>query len=256
MRSPERKKLLIDGMRLGRHARGLRPDFGSSSSFLSEQNRTQSDLAVSLIGHRAGQRVICAGRWLALMGHGHGSQTKAFAAAYPRNDHPGVIVFLAACLPLKVDAEYVGVDLELVLAVDTSGSMSSAELLIQRQGYIAALRHADFAAALAIPRRDGYRLCRVGRAERSERSIVPWTIVSDADVGRAICREPRSGAPPLGIQFGAVGDGHVYFASTPVLRLAFLPLRMHATSSIFRATAPTTSAVRSGRPATGSLQTG
>src|SRR3954454_16247961 len=40
------------------------------------------------------------------------------------------------------------VDLDLVLAVDASDSMSPAELLIQRQGYGAAFRHADVVAAV------------------------------------------------------------------------------------------------------------
>lgn len=91
---------------------------------------------------------------------------------------PAIIVFLAACLPLKVNAEYVGVDLELVLAVDTSGSMSSADLLIQRQGYIAALRHADFAAALAT--RGAMAIAYVEWAgPNDQKVIVPWTIVSN-----------------------------------------------------------------------------
>jgi hypothetical protein len=41
------------------------------------------------------------------------------------------------------------VDLELVLAVDVSVSMSPNELTVQRQGYVAALRHPELFAAIA-----------------------------------------------------------------------------------------------------------
>ncbi|HEX2146083.1 MAG TPA: DUF1194 domain-containing protein, partial [Pseudorhizobium sp.] len=40
------------------------------------------------------------------------------------------------------------VDVELVLAVDVSRSMDYEEVRIQREGYVAALRHPDFIAAV------------------------------------------------------------------------------------------------------------
>ena len=71
------------------------------------------------------------------------------------------------------------VDLELVLAVDTSGSMSKAELLIQRRGYIAALRHADVAVAIAM--RGAVAVAYLEWAgPDDQRIVVPWTVLSDA----------------------------------------------------------------------------
>ena len=93
---------------------------------------------------------------------------------------PWALVFFGTCLPMEeIAAGPTAVDLELVLAVDTSGSMSKAELLIQRQGYIAALRHADVAAAIAT--RGAVAVAYVEWAgPDDQRIVVPWTVVSDA----------------------------------------------------------------------------
>lgn len=40
------------------------------------------------------------------------------------------------------------VDLELVIAVDVSGSMDQEEFALQREGYVAAIRHPDFIGAI------------------------------------------------------------------------------------------------------------
>ena len=90
----------------------------------------------------------------------------------------GVLILACAGLPARADADRAMVDLELVLAVDVSGSMSVAELLVQRQGYVAALRHPDVAAALAI--RGGVALAYVEWAgSNDQRVVVPWTVVAD-----------------------------------------------------------------------------
>ena len=91
---------------------------------------------------------------------------------------PWSMVLLGTCLPLQVAAGP-AVDLELILAVDVSGSMSQAELLVQRQGYIAALRSPDI--AVAITNRGGVAIAYVEWAGPDEqRIVVPWTVVSDA----------------------------------------------------------------------------
>jgi hypothetical protein len=94
-----------------------------------------------------------------------------------------VLVTLFACAPLRVEAGPVAVDLELVLAVDVSGSMSRAELLVQRQGYIAALRSPDISAT--ITNRGGVALAYMEWAGPGEqRIVVPLTVVSDATDAR------------------------------------------------------------------------
>ncbi|NIR97450.1 MAG: DUF1194 domain-containing protein, partial [Gammaproteobacteria bacterium] len=53
--------------------------------------------------------------------------------------------------PLAAE-ERIAVDLELVLAVDTSRSMDYDELLLQREGYAAALEHPAVSSALSLGR--------------------------------------------------------------------------------------------------------
>jgi hypothetical protein len=89
------------------------------------------------------------------------------------------LVFLGTFLPMEeIAAGPTEVDLELVLAVDVSGSMSKAELLIQRQGYIAALRSDEVGASIAF--RGGVALAYMEWAgPDQQRIVVPWTVVSD-----------------------------------------------------------------------------
>jgi len=65
----------------------------------------------------------------------------------------GMVAVIAAAIatlvPASVRAEGVPVDLELVLAVDVSWSVDPTEARLQRDGYIAALRHPRVAAAIA-----------------------------------------------------------------------------------------------------------
>mgnify|MGYP001466633318 CR=1 FL=1 len=74
------------------------------------------------------------------------------------------------------------VDVELVLAVDVSGSMDYEEARVQRAGYVEALQHPDFINAV----RDGL----TGRIAISyfewagtihDSSYIPWQIISGAD---------------------------------------------------------------------------
>nr|WP_197435134.1 DUF1194 domain-containing protein [Nitratireductor arenosus] len=78
------------------------------------------------------------------------------------------------------------VDVELVLAVDVSLSMSPSELKIQREGYMAALMHERVIAAI----RDGLH----GKiavtyfewaGETSQRLVVPWTRIASLDDAQA-----------------------------------------------------------------------
>jgi len=94
------------------------------------------------------------------------------------------------------------VDLELVLAVDVSGSMSQPELLVQRYGYIAALRSPDIAAA--ISNRGAVALAYLEWAGPNEQKIVvPWTILTSAADARRFANmladsplDPGFSSPP------------------------------------------------------------
>lgn len=75
------------------------------------------------------------------------------------------------------------VDIELVLAVDVSWSMDLEEQQLQREGYVAALRHPDVRAAIA--RGDWQRIALTyveWAGNELDRVVVPWQMIeSDAD---------------------------------------------------------------------------
>lgn len=94
------------------------------------------------------------------------------------------------------------VDLELVLAVDVSGSMSASELETQRRGYVAALRHSDTGRAVGSGQLQRIAITYVEWAgENEQRIVVPWTILSRAD--DAIAFAARLEAAPIPPAFPA-----------------------------------------------------
>jgi len=72
------------------------------------------------------------------------------------------------------------VDLLLVLAADASGSMSSIELRLQRDGYARAFRHHDTAAAILSGALGRIAVTYVEWAGRNDQVVVvPWTVLAD-----------------------------------------------------------------------------
>ncbi len=93
---------------------------------------------------------------------------------------PLALLLIGACVTSKADAGPGYIDLELVLAVDASDSMSRTEKLVQRYGYIAALRSAEVAAAITA--RGALALSYVEWAgPHEQRIVVPWSILADAE---------------------------------------------------------------------------
>ncbi len=89
-------------------------------------------------------------------------------------------LLLAACLALFAQPAraQTAVDVELVLAVDISYSMDFDELALQREGYITALRSADFANALRGGAHGKIALIYVEWAGTHEQTVVvPWTLI-------------------------------------------------------------------------------
>lgn len=86
------------------------------------------------------------------------------------------------------------VDLELVLAVDGSRSMDPDEQLLQRQGYIAALRHPEVIAAI-----QSGPLGRIAityfewSGVNSQRIVVPWSLIEDSESADAVASRIRPG---------------------------------------------------------------
>lgn len=110
------------------------------------------------------------------------------------------------------------VDVELVLAVDVSLSMSTDELEIQRRGYAAALTHDNVLQAIA----DGaYGKIAVTYVEWAgttwQRVIVPWTVIaSRADAERVVAQlsaQPPNSARRTSIS-GALEFGADLFAES------------------------------------------
>jgi hypothetical protein len=100
------------------------------------------------------------------------------------------IIFLAALMVPRVEARAAAVDLELVLAVDVSGSIDAQEKAVQRDGYLAAIRSPEFAAAVRAGPLGKIRLAYVEWAgEGAQRLIVPWRVIDGAEAAQAFTNE-------------------------------------------------------------------
>ena len=72
------------------------------------------------------------------------------------------------------------VDVALVLAVDSSGSISEQRLSMQIQGYLDAIRHPTFIEAVQGGRRGRIGLTFVTWTDaRRQDQTVPWTVIGD-----------------------------------------------------------------------------
>jgi Protein of unknown function (DUF1194) len=91
-------------------------------------------------------------------------------------------LLLAHAAAAPAAAQGTPVDLELVLAVDVSGSMDPDEHAIQRRGYVEAFTHPDVVGAI---RSGPFGRVAVAYVEwggpASQAVTVPWTLVEDLD---------------------------------------------------------------------------
>lgn len=105
----------------------------------------------------------------------------------------GAVIALTGVLAAPASAQEV-VDVELVLAVDISLSMSQKELEIQRDGYIAAITSAPVIDAI----RDGIHgkiaLSYMEWAgDQSQYVIVPWTVIASHEDAERVAEMIRTG---------------------------------------------------------------
>lgn len=78
------------------------------------------------------------------------------------------------------------VDLELVLAVDTSRSIDADEVALQRAGYIAAIRHSDFIEAIKTGFRGRIALSYFEWAGQvRQETLVPWQVIDSVESASA-----------------------------------------------------------------------
>ena len=134
----------------------------------------------------------------------------------------GLALALSAFLPVQAPAQEV-VDVELVLAVDVSLSMSFEELRIQRDGYVAALTHDDVINAIRNGAHGKIAVTYFEWAgDASQYMVVPWTIIASAQdaqqVARMITASPPNSARRTSIS-GGLRYAHDLFAESPVRSL-------------------------------------
>jgi hypothetical protein len=108
--------------------------------------------------------------------------------------------------------ERLPVDLELVIAVDVSGSMDREEFELQRQGYVAAIRHPEFISAV---RSGAYGRIALTYVEWSgadrQTAIVPWRMVDSPET--AIAFADALATHPLVIDRGTSISAALVFAT-------------------------------------------
>jgi hypothetical protein len=99
-------------------------------------------------------------------------------------------IFLTASTFSQAATPDATVDLELVLAVDVSGSIDAREKAVQRDGYLAAIRSPEFAAAVRAGPLGKIKLAYVEWAgEGAQRTAVPWRVIDGAEAALAFANE-------------------------------------------------------------------
>ena len=105
------------------------------------------------------------------------------------------------------------VDLSLVIAVDISTSMDVGEQQLQRQGYVAAFRHADVIRAITGGPRGRVAVTYEEWAGRSvQAQIVPWTVIADREDAEAFAAALE--AAPIGRAPGTSISGGLWYAGS------------------------------------------
>ena len=134
----------------------------------------------------------------------------------------GLALALSGFLPVHAAAQEM-VDVELVLAVDVSLSMSFEELRTQRDGYVAALTHDDVIRAIRNGAHGRIAITYFEWAgDSSQYMVVPWTIIAsreDAErVAEVITANPPNSARRTSIS-GGLRYAYDLFAESPVRSL-------------------------------------
>jgi hypothetical protein len=111
------------------------------------------------------------------------------------------------------------VDLELILAVDVSTSIDENEFALQRNGYAQAFLNPDVIAALRSGPHGRIAVAYVEwAAAESQKLVVPWTVLSDAESGQLFAEEilaaPRSFRGWTSIS-GAIDFAMMTFGESP-----------------------------------------
>ncbi|OCP17476.1 MULTISPECIES: DUF1194 domain-containing protein [unclassified Ensifer] len=126
--------------------------------------------------------------------------------------------------PTQMAGAPVDVDVELVLAVDMSGSMDLDEARVQRSGYVQALRHADFLNAVASGR---HGRIAIGYFEWAgtvnESSVVAWQVIANAADAAAFAAMIE--ARPVGTRRGTSISNAITYGTALIDSNAFSGMR-------------------------------
>ncbi|WP_246727775.1 DUF1194 domain-containing protein [Chelativorans sp. Marseille-P2723] len=130
---------------------------------------------------------------------------------------------MALLLSAKGQAQE-AVDVELILAVDVSLSMSPGELEIQRRGYAEALTHESVVQAIEDGINGRIALSYFEWAgDFSQRIVVPWTVVASAEDAARVA-EMLSATPPRSARRTSI-SGAISFAADLFAESSFNGLR-------------------------------
>ncbi|HUL06067.1 MAG TPA: DUF1194 domain-containing protein [Candidatus Acidoferrum sp.] len=120
---------------------------------------------------------------------------------------------LAVTLTTPLAADDTPVDLELVLAVDVSGSMDEGERALQRQGYVRAFLHPEVVAAITAGVYGRIAVTYVEWAgSRAQEVLIPWRALDGSASAEAFAATLR--AAPTSHIHGTSISGALAFAST------------------------------------------
>ena len=123
--------------------------------------------------------------------------------------HLALAAALASAAPAA--AQGIEVDLELVLAVDISGSMDHREHTAQRQGYVSAFRHPEVLQAIREGLTGRIAVSYVEWAGSVQAVVVPWTVIDGP--GSAAAFAARLEEAPINEFSGTSISGGLDFAS-------------------------------------------
>ena len=102
----------------------------------------------------------------------------------------GLLVLILSVVTAAPAAAEVAVDLELVLAVDISGSVDQTEARQQRDGYIDAIRHPAVVQAIAASRTGKIAVTYMEWAGAdTQRVVVPWRLIDGPAAAQAVAQE-------------------------------------------------------------------
>ena len=156
-----------------------------------------------------------------------------------------LVTAVVATMPVVAKAQPASapdsVDVELILAVDVSLSMSPEELEIQRHGYAAALIHPNVIEAIEQGVNGRIAVTYVEWAgQTSQRVVVPWTVIGSLEDAEAFVS--RLGAnPPSSARRTSIASALLFAADL----FAEVNIAACGAWSTFPATAPTTRGLRS-----------